>query len=156
MSTLRSHQVAQLAYNRVLAHKDQQHKKAYGALAIQFPLLILHHGLAQSSGFLLAKKETHHLALLDDIAAVLNQTFDINTENREALHQRIIAANLSETIVLTRRILEICGWLKRYAQGVLKIDATGESIEQDTEHSVTITEADVPADTEVRNDAVNP
>lgn len=105
---VRSHQVAHAAYSRVDARKTDPFAKEYGALAHKLPALILQNGLAHASGFLLAKGERHHHALLDDLAA--------------------IQADLVQTMHLTRRALDASGWLKRYVQGVLKVDATGDEV----------------------------
>lgn len=125
----RSHQVAQAAYNRVEARKVFSAKKAYGALAHKLPTLILQNGLAQATGFLLAKGKEEHLALLDDLAQVLRESEESGCADRNAMHQTIIAADTVKTMHLTRRALEASGWLKRYVQGVLKVDATGEEQE---------------------------
>ncbi|MFA7241730.1 MAG: type III-B CRISPR module-associated protein Cmr5 [Sulfuricellaceae bacterium] len=142
----RSHLVAQAAYNRVEARQalSQKTKKAYGALAHKFPILILQNGLAQATGFLLAKgkeehpkeKEAHpkekkeHLALLEDIAQVLRETGEDACRDATALHRAVIEADMATTMHLTRRALEASSWIKRYVQGVLEIDATGAGREE--------------------------
>lgn len=122
---IRSHRVAQAAYQCVAARKNFAEKKQYGALAHQLPILILQNGLAQATGFLLAKGKPEHLALLDDLAQVL----DYKKEKRGDFHPEVIAADALTTMQLTRRALEATGWIKRYVQGVLKVDATGSSVE---------------------------
>ncbi len=131
----RSHQVAKAAFARVDARRSvdsgsQDNRKAYGALAHKLPVLILQNGLAQATGFLLAKGKDEHLALLDDLAQILRETGEQNVADRDALHLTIIAADTVKTMHLTRRSLEASGWIKRYVQGVLKVDATGEEAEQ--------------------------
>ena len=121
MSTLRSHVVAKNAYQRVEARLSFEKKKEYGSLAHKLPVLILQNGLAQATGFLLAKGEVHHQALLDDVAGLLRHS------DGKALHQSVIAADVTQTMLLTRRSLEAAGWLKRYVQGLLKVDPTGNS-----------------------------
>ncbi len=91
------------------------------------PALILQNGLAQATGFLLAKGKDEHIALLDDLALVLRKIGESGCSNRNEMHETIISADVTRTIQLTRRMLEASGWLKRYVQGVLKIDATGET-----------------------------
>lgn len=115
---LRSHEMAQQAFACVEKRKEK--KKEYGALAHKLPVLILQNGLAQASGFLMAKGEAHHQALLEDLAHLLGKP------DGKSLHQTVIAADVTQTMLLTRRSLEAAGWLKRYVQGVLKVDATGE------------------------------
>jgi CRISPR-associated protein Cmr5 len=126
--TPRSHTVAARAYARVAERKGYARRKEYGALAHKLPPLILQNGLAQATGFLLAKgSETRpeHHALLDDLAAVLHASGTAHSTDRNAFHEQVIAADLAATVRLTRRALEAAGWLKRYVQGVLRVDATG-------------------------------
>lgn len=122
----RSHQVAKAAYDCVNKRKDFAEKKAYGALAHKLPVLILQNGLAQATGFLLAKGKAEHQALLNDLAQVLRETGELGCTDGAALHATIVAADVGKTMQLTRRALEASGWVKRYVQGVLKVDATGE------------------------------
>lgn len=129
MSMLRSHQVAQAAFECVEARrtdkKFEKTQKAYGALAHKLPVLILQHGLAQATGFLLAKGKAEHLALLNDVAQILSKAAKSGFTDGSHMHKAIIQADTATTMLLTRRALEACGWLKRYVQGVLKVDATG-------------------------------
>ncbi len=126
MPELRTHVMARAAYERVTARQEAAFKKEYGALAHKFPGMILQNGLAQATGFLLAKGQPEHLALLADCAALLRLSGATHGTDPNALHQEIIAADLAATLLLTRRALEASGWLKRYVQGALGIDATGE------------------------------
>ena len=127
---IRKHAVARAAYKCVAARSDAPDKKHYGALAHKLPGMILQNGLAQATGFLLAKakgKDTNeHHALLTDLHAVLHEAGATTAADGEALHLEIIAAGIAPTMQLTSRSLEASGWLKRYAQGVLGVDATGE------------------------------
>ncbi len=111
------------------ARRGARNKKQYGALAHKLPGMILQNGLAQATGFLLAKgkdSNEHHHALLTDLHTVLHGAGATTATTGEGLHQEIIAAGLAQTLQLTRRSLEASGWLKRYAQGVLGVDATGK------------------------------
>ena len=131
--SLRAHRVATEAFARVEARKvlEDKPRKQYGAIAHKLPGMILQNGLAQATGFLLAKggnaEDDHHSWLLDDLNAVLRAGDpSLDEPTREALHQRIIQADLNQTLKLTRAALEASGWLKRYVQGLLRISATGD------------------------------
>ena len=126
MSTIRTHAVASAAYECVDARRSDAKKKEYGALAHKLPGMILQNGLAQATGFLLAKGKQEHCALLDDLNTVLHAAEAKNTSDGTALHQKIVGSDLDEILMLTRRSLEASGWIKRYVQGVLRVDATGE------------------------------
>ncbi len=121
----RSQRIAQAAYTLVESRKTYKEAKKYGTLAHKLPVLILQNGLAQATGFLLAKGNDEHLALLGDLALVLRETGESGCNNRDELHQTIIKADTIKTMHLTRRALEASSWIKRYVQGVLKVDATG-------------------------------
>ncbi|NKC16089.1 MAG: type III-B CRISPR module-associated protein Cmr5 [Gammaproteobacteria bacterium] len=151
MIQVRTHAIARAAYARVAARRRNPEKNApeknvrnedgpkedglnedgvkekeYGALAHKLPGMILGNGLAQATGFLLAKGTEAHRALLDDLSAVLHAAGVIGQTGGDALHQRIIQGDLRQTLMLTRRALEASGWIKRYVQGVLHINATGD------------------------------
>lgn len=125
---IRSHRVASAAYACVTARRNEPNRKKYGAIAHKLPGMILQNGLAQATGFLLAKGAgaQEHLLLLDDLNAVLQAGGTLGVPSHEALHQAIIGANLSQTLKYTRAALEASGWIKRYVQGVLRITATGD------------------------------
>lgn len=124
---LRVHRVASEAYCRVGNRQNEPNKKKYGAIAHKLPGLILQNGLAQATGFLLAKGSSspEYLMLLDDLNVVLRAGGTLDVADRHALHQAIIAADLNQTLKLTRQALEASGWIKRYVQGLLRVDATG-------------------------------
>ena len=129
---IRKHVVATAAYECVVRHRDGKgkrkvDKKKYGALVHKLPGMILQNGLAQATGYLLAKNDGEHRALLEDLRVVLCSTGSTSAKDGSSLHDEIIhAGNLETVMIHTRRTLEAFGWLKRYAQGVLRIDATGE------------------------------
>ena len=140
MIPVRTHAVAGAAYERVEAHhgKPKEYRKAYGALAHKLPGMILQNGLAQATGFLLAKGKSEHQALLEDLNAVLRAAGAVPATTDEgrasdgpALHDRVIRSDLTGTMNLTRRSLEASAWIKRYVQGVLRVDATGDQAAED-------------------------
>ena len=127
---VRTHAVARAAYECVARRRDEKgrhgvDKEKYGALAHKLPGMILENGLAQATGFLLAKDTPEHRVLLDDLCVVLRAAETTTAGDGSGLHQGIIDSDVDRTLMLTRRSLEAAGWLKRYAQGVLRVDATG-------------------------------
>ncbi|WP_082674222.1 type III-B CRISPR module-associated protein Cmr5 [Thiohalocapsa sp. ML1] len=128
MTAIRSHLVAVAAFESVSARTGESFKKQYGALTHKLPVLILQNGLAQASGFLLAKGENEHLAVLNDLLAVLRQGGSTNAADARSFHSEIIAADLSRTMQLTRHALDAAAWMKRYVQGELGITATGDTL----------------------------
>ena len=70
----------------------------------------------------------------DDLAQVIRagaydfphpSTNDLG-ENGKALHRHILESNIQQLTHLTRIALDASGALRRYVQGVMHIDATGE------------------------------
>ena len=120
MIQTRTHKLATEAYRRVAERKGKPHENAYSSLAHSFPSMILQNGLAQATGFLLAKGKGEHKALLADLNAVLRAAESVASEDGDALHQTIIGADLSGTMLLTRHALDASAWIKRYSQGLLE------------------------------------
>ena len=129
---VRTHAVARAAFACIAGRRNEKESargvdnEKYGALADNLPGMIQENGLSQSTGFLLAKDNPEPRALLDDLCTVLRSAEATTAADGPGLHQEIIASDLDRTLILTRRSLEAGGWLKRYAQGVLRVDATGQ------------------------------
>lgn len=131
MASIRTHTVATAAYEAVSARAEFPDRKQYASLAHKLPGLILQNGLAQATGFLVAKGKPEHLALLDDLRKVLHATRVTTAQIGSDLHQEVIRADLARTMLLTRRALEAGGWIKRYVQGILRLGATGDPEESE-------------------------
>lgn len=127
MTRVRTHIVAKTAYERVNARRGDERKKEYGVLAHRLPSMILENGLVHSTGFLVAKGEPEHQALLEDISTILRTVGVTDAPDGPSLHREIVESNVKQTLILTRRSLEASSWVKRYVQGVLRINATGAS-----------------------------
>lgn len=127
MTQTRSQRLAQQIYRQIapVQHRDTEFRKQYGRLCNRFPTLVLENGLAQATGFLAgkagAKNDTVEAFFLGHLKAVLLG------DSEDNLLERIIAADLPHYQHLTRTALAAAGWYRRYAQGLLGIDATGES-----------------------------
>jgi len=131
--SLRAQRMATTAFERVSARATltTETSRKYGALAHKLPGMILQSGLAQATGFLLAKAQggdaDPHTLLLDDLHAVLNANRPLGTTTATELHALVLRAPLLETLALTRAALEASSWIKRYVQGVLRVSTTGDS-----------------------------
>ena len=115
----RSRQHAANAHACVSAVASQAYASKYRALALSFPIMVLQSGLAQATGFLRAKSSDNneYQRYLSDLAGVLGY------DNGPALYDDVIASDLPTYQQLTRQALDASGWLKRYAQALLKEDA---------------------------------
>jgi len=98
------------------ANDKAAHKK-YGSMAHKLPVLIRTAGLAQALAFLEARGNEDQKQLLSDLQAVLKQP-KLVANSREA--------QLDEYARLTREALAALLWFKRFAQSVLKVEASDE------------------------------
>jgi len=135
MIETRTQKVASAAYRCVAARehglKKPAQRQAYSALAHKFPGMVLENGLAQATGFLLAKGRTEHIALFEDIHQILFSVGATQAADSEALHEEIIESDLQAIMLLTRCTLDASGWLKRYVQGILNVSASGDESSED-------------------------
>jgi CRISPR-associated protein Cmr5 len=93
-----------------------QPREKYRTMALKLPALILTDGLVQSLAFVQARGDEAQLKLLDDVAATAVWP---GVDSGEALVARSRTAELSEYMILTRRVLAALVWYKRYAESVL-------------------------------------
>ena len=137
MIETRTRMTANEAYQRVVAHQGKSDEKDYKSLANSLPGMILQNGLAQATGFLVAKgkgEDNEHKGLLDDLTAVLRAAKVVDAADGKELHCQIIASDDPRRwMQLTRHSLEASAWIKRYAQGLLKGDdvRTGDRSEEE-------------------------
>ena len=115
----RSRQHAANAHACVSAVASQAYASKYRALALSFPIMVLQSGLAQATGFLQAKSSDNneYQRYLSDLAGILGKN------SGKSLHKAVIESRLPDYQQLTRQALDASGWLKRYAQALLKEDA---------------------------------
>ncbi|WP_428243448.1 type III-B CRISPR module-associated protein Cmr5 [Gynuella sp.] len=123
----RNQRIAAEAYKQVVKRTQSKDPKKYGALVHKLPAMIMQNGLTQTTGFLMAKNETEHQEALEDLSAVLKSIKAIPEEKK--LHTQLLEMDLLKTMEITRHALTVSAWMRRYVQGILKIDATGESID---------------------------
>lgn len=120
MIEIRARLMASEAYQRVFARHGKPGEKDYRSLADALPSMILQNGLAQATGFLVAKGKGEHKAVLDDLNAVLRAARVVGAADGAELHHEIIGCKLPQRwMQLTRHSLDASAWIKRYAQGLL-------------------------------------
>jgi len=131
MTQTRSQRLAQLVYTQVapIQHREEKFRKEYGRLCNRFPVLVLENGLAQTVGFLTGKAgrdpEKAEKIFLDHLKNVL---FDHATDN---MLSTVLNAELAMYQHYTRQALAAAVWYKRYAEGLLGIDSTGDYAQQE-------------------------
>ena len=95
-----------------------------------FPVMVMQAGLAQALGFMLAKGQGDTNAYgcyLDDLALVLlGKHGHARGEAGRNLHKEVIEADLTRYRRMTRDILMVAGWFKRFGQAYLGKTGMGE------------------------------
>ncbi|VEG12221.1 type III-B CRISPR module-associated protein Cmr5 [Moraxella cuniculi] len=115
---IRTQKYAEIAYPLVEDVKNDAKMEAkYRTLALAFPTMIMQSGLVQAIGFLMAKNEDHHKKILDHLTKLLDHQI-----TPKDLYKKIYKSDIAEYQLLTRKAIEASGWLKRYAQALLKDD----------------------------------
>jgi CRISPR-associated protein Cmr5 len=99
-------------------HHNAGDQKQYGSMAHKLPVLIRTAGLSQALGFVAARGNAMHQRLVTDLTATLGRR-DLPSESR-------IAPNLQSYMRMTQEALDALLWYKRFAQSVLKVDASEE------------------------------
>lgn len=94
-------------------------QKQYGSMAHKLPVLIRTAGLSQALGFVEARGNEMHLRLVRDLATTLGRP-SLSRDSR-------MATRLQEYMRMTQEALDALLWYKRFAQSVLKVDASDEA-----------------------------
>lgn len=137
MQTL-SQKYAAKAYERVIdiTKQDEKYQKKYGTMAHKLPILVHTAGLVQALAFVAAKgsgeKSGAWRQYLEDIAKTVDAQLDA-----EALLVESQKAGLNEYIWLTRRVSRAALWYKRFAESILKVEASEQMDETANEESET-------------------
>ncbi|GAB4281995.1 MAG: type III-B CRISPR module-associated protein Cmr5 [Candidatus Promineifilaceae bacterium] len=132
MQTL-SQKYAADAYKRVnqIAEKDEKYQKKYGTMAHKLPILIRTAGLVQALAFVAAKGSGTKAwwQYLEDVAKTVDAQLDAKMLIEKSQKAK---AGLNEYILLTRRVSQATLWYKRFAESILKVEAS-EQTDDETE-----------------------
>jgi len=117
----REQEWAQSAYDKVRHRQkeDRSWKDKYVSQVKGFPQLVKTSGLAQAIAFVDSRGEEPQRAFLHDVAATLGY------ESVEALEERARKAPLADYIHLTRQVLGVAQWYRRYAD-IIFADEKGD------------------------------
>ena len=107
----RNQAVSQIAFEKVSNRQGKPEEEQYGRFAKSFPCLIHTCGLTQALAYADAKK---HKEYLEDLAKVLNQ------KNADAMMKASREKQVTEYLRFSRDAINAAGWLKRYAEAMLK------------------------------------
>ena len=114
----RDQKYATIVYDQVSRIENQEGYKQYGAMAHKLPILIRTAGLTQALEFVNARGKGLQKQLLEDLAVTVEQNDTAN------LLSSVRSASLSEYMHLTQHIMAALLWYKRFAQSILKVDAS--------------------------------
>jgi CRISPR type III-B/RAMP module-associated protein Cmr5 len=122
---------------REVLEKGDEFKKSYATAVHRFPFLIRQNGLQQTLAFYAgkakAKEENNQKAeataeglFLDQILTTLSLRDTGSTPVN--ILKKLAQADLQSYMLHTRRCLEMALWYRRFVESVLKIDPTGNTI----------------------------
>jgi CRISPR-associated protein Cmr5 len=100
--------------------EDSIELKRYGSMAHKLPILVRQAGLVQALAFVQSRKKQSYDRLLEHLAECVGE----GSATQLAKHSREV--ELSEYIFLTERVMLALKWYKRFAQSILKVEATDE------------------------------
>jgi CRISPR-associated protein Cmr5 len=103
---------AQRAFEKVSEKQGKEKESKYRTLALSFPSLVHSCGLAQAIAFVEVKERDVNFH--DDLKYVLG------LEQGESLSEKSRRTELLDYMQLSRRVMVASGWLKRYAEALLK------------------------------------
>lgn len=109
----RSQEWAQKAYEKVEAAAGRGGEE-YKDMALRLPILVRQAGLAQALAFVHSRGKEEHKRLGDDLAQVLGYG------NLVELAKAAREAELLAYLRLTREVLQVAEWFKRFAQALIQ------------------------------------
>ncbi|WP_037586643.1 type III-B CRISPR module-associated protein Cmr5 [Stenoxybacter acetivorans] len=115
--TTRQQQWARIAFEQVSSYieKKDADKKKYRSFARSFPSLVHSCGLAQAIAFAQAKEKEERTILLEH----LNKIIYKDTPGKK-LEDKYLSTDVLDYIHLSRQVLDVAGWLKRYAEALIE------------------------------------
>lgn len=126
MTRTREQARAQQVYQQIIAiNQDLAIRENYGIICLNFPAYVHQCGLCQAVAFLQSKansdptahprKRAYHRFLQDLSHSAMQTTI-------EQFTQSVRKAPLIEYQRLTREVMALANWYKRYAEAVLKVE----------------------------------
>lgn len=104
--------------------KDSDERNTYGGMAHKLPVLIRTAGLMQALHFASTRKKEDKPNPVGDLVRDLAAVLDTNAD---ALLARTREASVPEYMHLTRQVLAVLVWFKRFAQSILDVDGSEQT-----------------------------
>lgn len=128
---VKAHERVQAAYDKYPKDpkKAKSYCKKYGTMAHKLPILIRTAGLVQALAFVAAKgeKTSAWKDYLNDVATTIGRS------SGQALLQESQNAQINQYIRLTREVSAALLWYKRFAESILKVEASDQDDEDAAE-----------------------
>ena len=102
---------------------DNYLSEKYGSLALNAPALIRNCGLMQTLAFFQAKNENQHLTFLRHLQNELQEIGSLSST--QELLAYTMDCNLNNYMHLSKEVLALCQWHKRFSQSILKAQTGG-------------------------------
>ena len=125
---------AAIVFKHVKAlERDTEQAQRYGSLALAAPTLIRTAGLVQALAFYEAKGQQkqkakeHYTTLVDNWTEELKARKIIPENTKNLREYAACSCSLVEYMRLTREILALSQWHRRFAQSILKAETGGET-----------------------------
>lgn len=115
----RQQQWAKEALKRVENQKGKATESKYKTLCMKLPSLLKHSGLVQSLAFMRARDEIGK-QFCDELAQVYGVPKEGEQSAGEVLQKRAQRAELNEYLVLSRDLIAVSVWFRRFAQAELR------------------------------------
>lgn len=125
----RQQQWAKEALKRVENQIERATESKYRTLCVKMPSLLKQSGLVQSLAFMRARSGDEGKAFCNDLAEVYGISKKDEKSAGAVLQDRAQIAALPEYLILSRDLIEVSIWFRRFAQSELKEedDVSGES-----------------------------
>jgi CRISPR-associated protein Cmr5 len=119
----RDQERSELVYKNV-RQVESKLQKEYKTLALSFPTLVRTCGLMQTIGFYQAKNKSHHREMLQHLSSELEALGFVVGDDLRATVERL---PLPEYIHLTREVIGLGQWHKRFCQSLFEDEKEEES-----------------------------
>ena len=115
---------AKEAFACVSARKQESASGEYRSLCLKMPALLKQSGLVQSLAFMRARSGTVGRLFCEDLARVYGIGIAAGRALDQVLQERAQSADLAAYLVLSRDLIDISVWFRRFAQSELKEEAS--------------------------------
>ena len=111
---------AKLALERVRDHKGKGSESKYRTLCLKMPALLKQSGLVQSLAFMRSRSGQESKMFCDELATTYGLLATNDKSAGEVLQDQAQNAELPVYLVLSRDLIEVSVWFRRFAQSELK------------------------------------